>query len=109
MNFSLVLSFLDQTTPAPQSLVHPPPSDSDVVAGPSTMSHLLGLDLLSLSTSQKNAFCVALNVLVSASKVTQSKVFISETLSHTPSIFPALDCALKFNMEMSSKLDALKR
>ena len=109
MNFCLDLSFLDQKTPAPQSLVHPPPSDSDVVTAPSTMSHLLGLDLLSLSTSQKDAFCVALNVLVSASKVPQSKVFISEALSQTHSIFPALDCAFKFNMEMSSKLDALKR
>ena len=69
------------------------------------MSHFLGLDLLSLSTSQKDAFCVALAMLASTSKVPQSKVFISEALAYTSSIFPALDHALKSNMEISSTLE----
>ena len=73
------------------------------------VSHLLSLDLLSLSTNQKDAFCVALAVLVSASKVSQFKVFMSEALAHTSSVFLALDQALKSKMEISSKLDALKR
>ena len=73
------------------------------------MSHLLGLDLLSLSTKQKDAFFASLTVLVSASKVPQSKVFISKALAQTSSIFPALDRALKSNMEISSTLDALKK
>ena len=92
----------------PQSLLCLP-SDLDVVAARFTMSHLLGLDLLSLSTSQKNAFCAALAVLASTSKVPQSKVFISEALSDTSSVFPTLDRSLKYNMEIFSKLDALKR
>ena len=73
------------------------------------MSHLLGLDLLSLSTSQNDAFCAALAVLASASKVPQFKVFILEALAQTSYIFLALDSALKYNMEISSKLDTLKR
>ena len=72
------------------------------------VSHFLGLDLLSLSYNQKDAFCAALAVLESASKVPQSKVFISEALTLTSSIFPPLDHALKSNMEISSRLDALK-
>ena len=39
----------------------------------------------------------------------QSNVFISKALAQNSSIFPTLDCALKSNMEISSKLDALKR
>ena len=62
MNFSLDLSFLDKTTLASQFSVRPP-SDSDVAPACSTMSHLLRLDLLSLSTGQKDAFCAALVVL----------------------------------------------
>ena len=70
---------------------------------------MLGLDMLYLSTNQKNAFCAALAVLASASKVPQSKVFISKALARTSSVFPALDRALKSNMQISFKLDALKR
>ena len=73
------------------------------------MSHLLSFFLLYLSTSQNDDFCAALAVLVSASKVSQSKVFTSEALAKNSFVFPALDCALKSNMEISSKLDALKR
>ena len=48
-------------------------------------------------------------MLVIASKVSQSKVFISKALAQTSSFFPTLDCALESNMEISSKLNALKR
>ena len=47
-------------------------------------------------------------MLVSASQVLKSKVFISEALTQTSSIFLDLDHALKSNMEIPSKLDALK-
>ena len=63
------------------------------------MSHLLGLDLLSLFTSQKDAFYAALEVLASTSKVSQSKIFISEALTQTSFVFLALNCDLKSNME----------
>ena len=86
-----------------------PPSDLNVATTRSIISHFLSLNLLSLSTSQNDAFYAALVVLASASKVPQSKVFISKALAQTSSVFLALDRALKSNMEISSKLDALKR
>ena len=79
-----------------------------MVAAHSTMSHFLGLDLLSLTISQKDDFYVALAVLASTSKVPYSKVFILAALAQTPSISPTLDRVMKSNMEISSKLDALK-
>ena len=85
-----------------------PLSESDVAVARFTMSHFLGLDLLSLSTIQKDAFYAALAVLASTSKVSQYLVFISEALTQTSSIFPALDSSLKSNKEISSKLDAFK-
>ena len=91
------LSFLDKTSPAPQSLVHPP-SDSYMARSPYTISHLLGLDILSLSTNQNDAFYPVLVVLASPSKVPQSKVFISKALAQTSSVFLALDRALKSNL-----------
>ena len=86
-----------------------PLSNSDLAASRSIVSHLLSLDLLSLISRQKDAFYVALAVLVYASQVSKSKVFISEALAQTSYIFHSLDHALKSNMEISSKLDALKR
>ena len=70
-----------------------PPRDSDVVVAYATVSHFLGLDSLSLSTSQKDAFCATLAVLTLGSKVPQSKVFISKALTLTSSIFSTLDRA----------------
>ena len=107
IDLSLDLSFLDQTTLAPQSLVRPP-SDSDVATTNSIVSHFLSLDLLSLSTSSKDAFCIALAMLASASKMPHFKVFISEALAQSFFVFLALYRSLKSNMEISSKLDALK-
>ena len=91
------MSFLDHTPPIFQSLVRPP-SELDVVVARSIVSHLLNLDLLSLSTSQKDAFHVALALLALASKVPQSKVFISKGLTPTSSISLALDRTLISNM-----------
>ena len=84
------MSFLDHTPSIFQSLVRPP-SELYVAVARSIVSHLLSLDLLSLSTNQKDAFHVALTLLASASKVPQSKVFISKGLTPTSSISLALD------------------
>ena len=102
--FGLVFPILDYS--CPRSSIRP---FNDVVASCSTVSHFLGLDLLSLSTIHKDAFCATLVVLASASKVPQYKVVISEALAETSSVFPALDRAVNSNMEISSKLDVLKR
>ena len=86
-----------------------PPSDLDVVAVCYTMSHFLSLDMLSLSTNQKDAFYATLVMLTSTFKVPQSKVFILKALVQTSYVFPTLDRSLKSNMKISSKVDALKR
>ena len=86
-----------------------PPGDLDVVAARSSVSHFLGLDMISLSPSQKDAFCATLVVLASASNVPQSKIFISKALAQISSIFLALDRTLKSNMEISSIFASLKR
>ena len=85
-----------------------PHSDLGVDVARSIVNHFLGFDLLSLSTSQKDAFCATLAVLESASKVPQFNVFISKALTQTYFIFLTLDIALKSNMEISSKLNGLK-
>ena len=108
MDLSLDLSFLNHITPTPQSSMRLP-SDSNVVASRFTMSQFHYLDLFFLSTSQKDAFYATLAVLSSNFRVTQSKIFILEALAQTSYVFPTLYHALKSNMEISSKLDALKR
>ena len=72
------------------------------------MNHLLSLDLLSLSPSQKDAFCAALVVLELASRMPKAKAFIFNALAQTSSIFSSLDCVVKSNTKIVSKLDALK-
>ena len=59
------------------------PSDLDVVTACSNMSHLLSLDLLSLTTNQNDAFCVALALLESASQMLEAKAYISDALVET--------------------------
>ena len=101
----LDLFFFFFTKPLPWSSMRSP-SDLDVANARSIVSHLIGLDLLSLSTNQKDAFYSTLTVLLPTSKVPQSKVFILEALTQTSSIFLTLDRVLKSNMEISSKLYA---
>ena len=72
------------------SLVRPP-SDLDVVVARSTVSHLLSLDMLSLITSKKDAFCVALILLESTSQMLKAKAFISKVLAETSHIFSSMD------------------
>ena len=99
--------FLDQTTPALKSLVCPL-NDSDVATSCSIVSHFLRLDLLSPSSNQKDAFHVALAMLESISQMCKAKAFISNALAQTSYIFSSIDCAVKSNAEIVSKLDALK-
>ena len=63
---SLGLSFLDQATPHVE-LPFRIPTKLDVIVARSTISHLLSLDLLSLSIVQKNAFQAAMAALQSVS------------------------------------------
>ena len=74
----------------------------------SIVSHFLSLDLLSLTTTQRDAFRIALAMLESTSQMPKAKAFILEALAEMSSIFSSLDCAMKLSMETVSKLDALK-
>ena len=72
---SLDLSFLDQ----PTSHVEPPsrpPTESAVVVARSTISHMLSLDLLSISIIQKDAIHETMAILKSASLDPKAKIFL---------------------------------
>ena len=71
---SLDLSFLDQAT----SHVEPPsrpPTEPAVVVARSTISHMLSLDLLSISIIQKYAFHAAMAILQFTSLDPKAKIF----------------------------------
>ena len=74
----------------------------------STMSHLLSLDLLSLTINQKDAFYATLALLESTTQVLETIAFIYEAFAQTSSIFSSMDCVVKSIVEIVSKLDALK-
>ena len=93
------LSFLDDTTYAPKSLVHPP-NDSNVAATHSTMNHFLSLDFLSLTSNYKDAFCIALALLESTSQIHKAKAFILEASIET-SIFSSMDCNVNLTRKSS--------
>ena len=104
---SLDLSFLDQATPH----VEPPsrPStESDVVVVHSTISHLLSLDLLSLSIVQKNAFHAAMVVLQFTSLEPEARAFISRVIHHVPEVFSSIKHMVKENAQVISELEKLR-
>ena len=86
---SLDFSFLDQATPhvEPSSK---PPTEPDVAVAHSTISHLLSLDLISLSTVQKNVFHVTMVVLQFASLEHEDGAFIYRVIHCAPDVFSSL-------------------
>ena len=93
---SFDLSFMDQVTPHVE-LPYRPPIKPDVAVARSTISHLLSLDLLFLSTVQKNAFHVAMAVLQSASLEPKARAFISRVISQAPEVFSSIEHVVKEN------------
>ena len=93
---SLDLSFMDQVTPHVE-LPSRPPIKSDVAVAHSTISHLLSLDLLFLSTVQKNAFHVAMAVLQSTSLEPKARAFISRVINRAPKVFSSIEHVVKEN------------
>ena len=80
---SLDLSFIDQTTPYVEP-ASKPPTESDVAVARSTISHLLSLNLLSLSIIQKNDFHAGMAMLQSASLEPEAGAFISGVIHRAP-------------------------
>ena len=93
---------MDQATPH----VEPPsrsPTKSDVAISHSTISHLLSLDLLSLSTIQKDAFHVAMVVLQSASLNVEAEIFFYGVTHCAPDAFYSIE-----HIGVISKLEKLR-
>ena len=104
---SLDLSFRDQATPH----VEPPsrlPTEPDVDVACFTINYLLSLDLLSLSTIQKDAFHAAMAVLQSASLNPEVDSFLSRVTHHAPEVFSSIDHVVKENAQAISKLEKFK-
>ena len=98
---SLDLSFLDQDTPH----VEPPskpPTEPDVAIARSTISCLLSLDLLSLSTIQKDAFHATMVVLQSASLDLEVEIFLSDVRRRALEVFSSNEHVVKENVQVIS-------
>ena len=100
---SLDLSFLDQFTPHIEQ-PSKPLTELNVVVARSTISHLLILDLLSLSIVQKNAFHSAMTVLKSTSHK-QAWVFIYGVVQIAPKVFSSIEHVVKENAQVMFELE----
>ena len=104
---SLNLSFMDQVTPHVEPPSRPP-TELDVVVACSIISHLLSLDLLSLSTSQKYVFHVAMAVLQFASLDPEAEIFLSGVTHRAPEVFSSIEHVVKENAQVISELEKLR-
>ena len=104
---SLYRSFLDQTTP----YVKPPsrpPIDLDVAVAYSTISHLLSLNLLSLSIVQKNAFHATMAALQFASLKPETRAFIYGVIKCALKVFSSIEDVVKEDAQVIFKLEELR-
>ena len=104
---SLDLSFLDQVTPH----VEPPSrplTKPDVVVVCSTISHLLSLDLLSLSTIQKSVFHAAMAILQSASLDLEAGTLLSRVTQRAPKVFSSIEHVVNENDQVIFELEKLR-
>ena len=104
---SLDLSFLDQATPHVE-LPSRPHTKLNVAFAYSTISHLLSLDLLSLSTIQKNAFHATMVMLQSASLEPEVRDFIFGVINHALEVFSSIEHVVKENSQVISELEELR-
>ena len=104
---SLDLSFLDEATPHVEPPSRPP-IELDVAIARSTVSHLLSLDLLSLSIIQKYAFHAAMAVLQSTSLDPEAGTFLSRVTHHAPKVFSTIEHVVKENAQVIFELEKLR-
>ena len=104
---SLDLSFLDQATPHGES-PYRPPIKLDVVVARSTISHLLSLDLFSLSTIQKDAFHAAMAILQFASLDPKADIFLYGVTHRALEVFSSIEHVVKENAQVISQLEKLR-
>ena len=95
---------MDQTTPH----VDPPSkplTELDVAVARSTISHLLSLDLLSLSTIQKDDFHAAMAVLQSASLDPKVEIFLYGVTHRSPEVLSSIEHVVKKNAQVIYELE----
>ena len=85
-----------------------PPTELDVAVARSTISHMLSLDLLSLSSIKKIAFHTAMAVLQSASLEPEAGAFIYGVIHPAPEVFSSIEHLEKENAQVMYKLEKLK-
>ena len=103
---SLDLSFLNQVTHVePPSR---PPTEPDIAVVDSTISHLLILDLLSLSTIQKDVFHAAMVVLQSIYRDLEVGTFLFGVIHYAPEVFSSIENAVKENAQVIFELEKLR-
>ena len=81
---------MDQATPHVE-MPSRPSIELDIAIARSTISHMLNLDLLSLSTVQKNAFHAAMVVLQSASLEPEVRAFIYGVIHYASEVFSSIE------------------
>ena len=104
---SLDISFLDQATPHVEPPSRPP-TEPNVVVARSAISHLLSLDLLSLSTIQKDAFHAAMTVLQYVSLDLEVVIFLSRVTHRAPEVFSSIEHVVKENAQVIYELEKLR-
>ena len=104
---SLDLSFLNQATPHVKPPTRPP-IELDVVVARSTISHLLSLDLHSISTIQKDAFHATMAVLQFASLDLEAEIFLFGVTHRVPEVFSSIEHIVKENAQVISELEKLR-
>ena len=97
----LDLSFLNQATPHVE-IPSRPPTELDVV------SHLVSLNLLSLSTIQKDTFHAAMAILQYASLDPEAKIVISGITHRAPEVFSCIEHVVKENAQSIYELEKLR-
>ena len=90
------LSFLDQATPHVEPPSRPA-TEPNIVVARSTNSHLLSLDLLSLSTFQKNSFHTAMAMIQLPYLRPEARAFISGIINRAPEVFSSIEHVVKEN------------
>ena len=103
---SLDLFFLDQVTHV--ELTSRPPTEPNVAISCSIISHLLSLDLLSLSSIQKNDFHAAMVVLQYASLELEAGAFIYGVTHRAPKVFSSIKHVIKENAQVMFELEKLR-
>ena len=98
---------MDQATPHVEPPSRPP-TEPDVAVSRFTISHLLSLDLLSLSIMQKDAFHVGMAVLPSASFNLEARTFLSGVTHIAPKVFSSIEHVVKKNAQVIFELEKLR-